>query len=72
MMGLSQTLVAAATLVVPALSEYSMSEYGFRGTAALIAALSLYNFVGVATFQPVKYHMKRRRLMSIELQNSTL
>lgn len=62
LMGISQAIVVAVTMVSPAIIKSLMDYYGFRGTVALISALSLNCFVAMATLQPVEWHMKKVKI----------
>lgn len=63
----SLTVLTATATTYPSLTAYSMSNYGFRGTLAILSALSLNLYVSVLLLQPVEWHMKKNKLEDIEL-----
>lgn len=46
-------------MLMPFIVRHLLDEYGFKGTALIMGALSLNGVVGAALFQPVEWHMKR-------------
>lgn len=48
-------------MLLPQIVRLLLMEYGFRGTTLLIGSLSLHGIVGACLFQPVEWHLKRRR-----------
>ncbi|XP_077280979.1 uncharacterized protein LOC143907842 isoform X3 [Temnothorax americanus] len=54
----SQVIVALGGIVYPMLCGRMLPLYGFRGTAAIIGALSLNSVVGMAMMHPVEWHAK--------------
>lgn len=61
-MGLTQALTVVAIMVWPAFTTFLMDRFGFRGTVAIFAALSLNSIVAALVLQPVEWHMKKRKL----------
>ncbi|XP_018302302.1 LOW QUALITY PROTEIN: monocarboxylate transporter 9 [Mycetomoellerius zeteki] len=55
----SQVIIALGGIIYPTLSEKMLSIYGFRGTAAIIGALSLNGVVGMIMMHPVEWHAKK-------------
>lgn len=62
MMSLTQALTVAAIMCWPAISNFCMDRYGFRGTVAIFAALSLNALPAALALQPVEWHLKKREL----------
>ncbi|XP_033216574.1 uncharacterized protein LOC117172597 [Belonocnema kinseyi] len=60
-MSACQTIVGLGCIVYPIWIEKMMKAYGFRGTAALIGALSLNCIVGMALMHPVEWHYKKNK-----------
>uniref|UniRef100_A0A0K8SYG5 Major facilitator superfamily (MFS) profile domain-containing protein n=1 Tax=Lygus hesperus TaxID=30085 RepID=A0A0K8SYG5_LYGHE len=56
--GLAMAGTAMGFTVMPQIVSYLLLHYQFRGTLAIMAALSLNTFVGASLFQPVKWHFK--------------
>ncbi|XP_071631428.1 uncharacterized protein [Temnothorax longispinosus] len=54
----SQAIIALGGIVYPMLCERMVPLYGFRGTAAIIGALSLNSVVGMTMMHPVEWHAK--------------
>lgn len=61
-MSLMQAVTVAAIMVWPAITSFLMERFGFRGTVAIFAALSLNSVLAALTLQPVEWHMKKRKL----------
>lgn len=61
-MGLTQALTVVAIMVWPAFTTFLMDRFGFRGTVAIFAALSLNSILAALALQPVEWHMKKRKL----------
>lgn len=49
-------------MVMPHIVRALLDEYGFRGTALIMGALSLHGVAGAALFQPVEWHLRTKRL----------
>jgi MFS family permease len=58
----AQAFMVAASMVFPLLVQHLMSNLGFRGTVAVISALSLNTVLAAVTLQPVKWHMKKQQM----------
>lgn len=61
-MGITQALTIAAIMVCPAFSSFLMERFGYRGTLAIVAALSLNCILAALALQPVEKHMIKRKL----------
>lgn len=70
MMSVCQAVMVACTIGWPVLIKTFMENYGFRGTVALIATISLHSLAAAFTLQPVEWHMIRKSVNDIELQKS--
>ncbi|XP_029173659.1 monocarboxylate transporter 9-like [Nylanderia fulva] len=57
-MSAAQVIIALGGIVYPTLIEKSMILYGFRGTSAIIGAISLNGIVGMALMHPVEWHLR--------------
>lgn len=67
MMSVSQTIIGAMGMLWPGFTSILMKRYGFRGTAAVFSALSLHLFLAASTFQPAKWHYKRKTATETEM-----
>jgi hypothetical protein len=61
-MAVTQLIIGVVAMVIPLAIQMSLEEYGFRGTQAIIAAFSLHAMLGMVVQQPVKYHVKKKKL----------
>jgi len=61
-MAVTQLIIGVAAMVIPLAIQMLLEEYGFRGTQAIIAAFSLHALLGMVVLQPVKYHVKKKKL----------
>lgn len=59
MMSISQALLIAVTVAWPLVTQHMLDTYGFRGTLAMLAAISLHSFPACLVLQPVESHMKK-------------
>ncbi|XP_011156587.2 monocarboxylate transporter 9 [Solenopsis invicta] len=55
----SQVIIALGGIVYPMLCEKMLLLYGFRGTAAIIGAVSLNSVAGMTMMHPVAWHAKK-------------
>lgn len=69
-MSVIQTVTVVAVMCWPAISNFCMENYGFRGTVAIFAALSLNCLPAALTLQPVERHMKQLKL-TVERDENT-
>ncbi|EZA56390.1 Monocarboxylate transporter [Ooceraea biroi] len=58
-MSASQVIISLGGIVYPSLTEKMMTMYGFRGTAAIMGAISLNSIVGMSVMHPVEWHAKK-------------
>ncbi|XP_039278691.1 monocarboxylate transporter 2 [Nilaparvata lugens] len=65
--GIAMSATGLGPVFMPLLISFLMGVYGARGTAFIMAALTLHSFVGSLLLQPVKWHYKTT---SIEQGNS--
>jgi hypothetical protein len=70
-MAVTQLIIGVAAMVIPLAIQMLLEEYGFRGTQAIIAAFSLHALLGMVVQQPVKYHVKKKKL-SIALSSDAM
>jgi len=61
-MAVTQLIIGVAAMVIPLAIQMLLEEYGFRGTQAIIAAFSLHAMLGMVVQQPVKYHIKKKKI----------
>jgi hypothetical protein len=61
-MAVTQLIIGVAAMVIPLVIQLLLEEYGFRGTQAIIAAFSLHAMLGMVVLQPVKYHVRKKKL----------
>ncbi|XP_053598558.1 uncharacterized protein LOC103570511 [Microplitis demolitor] len=57
-MSAAQVIIGLGGIVYPMIIKQMMVNYGFRGTAALIGALSLNTIVGMMMMHPVEWHLR--------------
>ncbi|KAG5332273.1 MOT9 protein, partial [Acromyrmex heyeri] len=55
----SQVIIGLGGIIFPTLCEKMLPIYGFRGTAAIIGALSLHSVIGMIMMHPVEWHAKK-------------
>lgn len=60
--GVAQAFMVATSMVFPFFGEFCMGWFGFRGTVAIISALSLNTILASVTLQPVEWHMKKEKI----------
>ncbi|KAM0731975.1 Monocarboxylate transporter 9 [Formica fusca] len=58
-MSAAQVIIALGGIIYPTLTEKMMTLYGFRGTAAIMGAISLNGIVGMTLMHPVEWHAKK-------------
>lgn len=71
MMSICQAIMVAVTIGWPAMTKLFVENFGFRGTVAMYAALSLHALAAMSTLQPVERHMVKKEIKDIELQKGT-
>ncbi|KYN43018.1 Monocarboxylate transporter 9 [Trachymyrmex septentrionalis] len=62
----SQVIIGLGGIIFPTLCEKMLPIYGFRGTAAIIGALSLHSIVGMIMMHPVEWHAKKLKDVRVE------
>ncbi|XP_011639060.1 monocarboxylate transporter 9 isoform X1 [Pogonomyrmex barbatus] len=58
-MSASQIVIGLGSIVYPMLCGWLLTEYGFRGTAAIVGGISLHSIVGMSLMHPVEWHAKK-------------
>lgn len=64
MMSANQTMSSMASITFPILVTHLLTEYGFRGTLALVMALDLHVIVAMLVMHPVEWHVKKNNAIS--------
>lgn len=59
MMNIAQVIVTGVSIGCPFVTKVLLDTYGFRGTVAVLSALSLNCFVAMIALQPVKWHARK-------------
>ncbi|XP_075975911.1 monocarboxylate transporter 9-like [Anticarsia gemmatalis] len=57
---LCKASIGLITMVYPLFIKFTITEYGFRGTLAILCAISAHSIFGALVMHPVKWHMKKR------------
>ncbi|KAG9434866.1 hypothetical protein HZU67_02850 [Apis mellifera carnica] len=57
-MSLAMTLIGLGPIVVPQMTSFLLSYYGFQGTILLYGAFSFHSLIGALLLHPLKWHMK--------------
>ncbi|CAK9818584.1 Monocarboxylate transporter 14 [Anthophora plagiata] len=57
-MSLAVTLIGLGPIIVPQVTSFLISYYGFQGTILLYGAFSLHSLVGSMLLHPLKWHVK--------------
>lgn len=57
-MGLALTMTGLGPILMPQLTSFLISYYGFQGTMLIYGALTLHSLIGAALLQPVQWHMR--------------
>ncbi|XP_072753491.1 monocarboxylate transporter 9 [Anoplolepis gracilipes] len=57
-MSATQVIIGLGPIIFPTLTEKMMTLYGFRGTSAIMGAISLNSLIGMAFMHPVEWHIK--------------
>lgn len=66
MMSVCQATMVAATIGCPFLIKILLENYDFRGTVAIIAAISLHGLLAATTLQPVERHLVKKEITELE------
>lgn len=57
-MSLTQTLKGVGIMTYPIVVQFLMSNYGFRGTALILAAIHAHTLFGMIVMHPIEWHYK--------------
>ncbi|KAL4716902.1 hypothetical protein ACJJTC_012713 [Scirpophaga incertulas] len=60
-LSLCKASIGLITMVYPIFVKFTMTEFGFRGTLAIICAISAHSIFGAVVMQPVEWHMIKRK-----------
>ncbi|PSN41448.1 hypothetical protein C0J52_14536 [Blattella germanica] len=66
--GFATTAMGLGPVLMPLLISKLMAIYGVPGTALILGGLSLHSLVGALLLQPIKWHMKPKKLSPKELE----
>ncbi|KAL0850904.1 hypothetical protein ABMA28_006813 [Loxostege sticticalis] len=59
-LSLCKASIGLITMVYPHFIKFTMSEYGFRGTLAILCGISAHSIFGALVMHPVKWHMVKQ------------
>lgn len=59
-LSLCKASIGLITMAYPLFIKFTMSEYGFRGTLAIICAISAHSIFGAVVLHPVEWHKIKR------------
>lgn len=59
-LSLCKASIGLITMAYPLFVKFAMTEYGFRGTLAILCAISAHSIFGALVMQPVQWHMVKR------------
>ncbi|XP_068626674.1 monocarboxylate transporter 9-like isoform X2 [Battus philenor] len=59
-LSLCKASIGLITMVYPLFIKFTISEYGFRGTLAILCAISAHSIFGAMVMHPVKWHMVKQ------------
>ncbi|CAB3241059.1 unnamed protein product [Arctia plantaginis] len=57
---LCKASIGMITMVYPLFIKFTITEYGFRGTLAILCAISAHSILGALVMHPVKWHMVKQ------------
>lgn len=60
-LSLCKASIGLITMVYPLFIKFTMSEYGFRGTLAILCAISAHSIFGAIVLHPVEWHKVKQR-----------
>ncbi|KAF3423515.1 hypothetical protein E2986_07990 [Frieseomelitta varia] len=60
-MSLAMTLIGVGPIIVPQVTTFLISYYGFQGTILLYGAFTLHGYVGSSLLHPLKWHTKNAK-----------
>ncbi|XP_013133123.1 PREDICTED: monocarboxylate transporter 9-like isoform X1 [Papilio polytes] len=59
-LSLCKASIGLITMVYPLFIKFTITEYGFRGTLAILCAISAHSIFGALVMHPVKWHMVKQ------------
>ncbi|XP_073958258.1 monocarboxylate transporter 9-like isoform X1 [Choristoneura fumiferana] len=59
-LSLCKASIGLVTMVYPLFIRFTITEFGFRGTLAILCAISAHSIFGAAVMQPVEWHMVKQ------------
>lgn len=59
-LSLCKASIGLTTMLYPLFIKYAISEFGFRGTLAILCAISAHSIFGALVMHPVQWHMVKR------------
>ncbi|XP_030033644.1 monocarboxylate transporter 9 isoform X2 [Manduca sexta] len=59
-LSLCKASIGLITMVYPLFVKFTMNEYGFRGTLAILCGISAHSIFGAMVMHPVKWHMVKQ------------
>ncbi|XP_063823846.1 monocarboxylate transporter 9-like [Ostrinia nubilalis] len=59
-LSLCKASIGLITMVYPLFIKFTMTEYGFRGTLAILCGISAHSIFGAVVMHPVKWHMVKQ------------
>ncbi|PNF41779.1 hypothetical protein B7P43_G03449 [Cryptotermes secundus] len=69
-MGVTQVITGIGSMILPIILQKLIEEYGFRGTQAIISAISLHSLICAALQRPVEMHVKRNKGVAVYKQET--
>ncbi|XP_071452883.1 monocarboxylate transporter 5-like [Hetaerina americana] len=60
-MGICQAWIGLGFMASPPIIQYLIEEYSFSGTMLILSAVALHSLLGAALYQPIKWHVVRRK-----------
>ncbi|XP_025836996.1 monocarboxylate transporter 13-like [Agrilus planipennis] len=67
-MGVGQSFTVMITIFYPMFVKNLLDAYGFRGTVAILAAISSHVILAAVSLHPVKMHMKKVVMTDMEIE----
>jgi hypothetical protein len=64
-MGVAQVIAGIGTMILPIILQKLIEKYGFRGTQAIISAISLHSLLCAAVQRPVEKHQKHSKPVTV-------
>lgn len=59
-LSLCKASIGLTTMLYPLFIKFTISEFGFRGTLAILCAISAHSIFGALVMHPVQWHMVKR------------